>query len=83
MRSFPLRQPLGVSPTLWKYLVTHVGIKSLLDVGCGRGISTSRFVTHGLEYVRCVEGSHDAILQSIVPNAEETVVEHGFSRGPW
>mmetsp|Transcript_2289 Transcript_2289/g.4077 ORF Transcript_2289/g.4077 Transcript_2289/m.4077 type:complete len:246 (-) Transcript_2289:30-767(-) len=75
--------PLGVSPTLWKNLITNLGIKSLLDVGCGRGISTSWFVTHGLEYVQCVEGSHDAVLQSIVPNAEERVVEHDFSRGPW
>eukprot|EP00584_Thalassiosira_punctigera_P007847 CAMPEP_0172533554 /NCGR_PEP_ID=MMETSP1067-20121228/6217_1 /TAXON_ID=265564 ORGANISM="Thalassiosira punctigera, Strain Tpunct2005C2" /NCGR_SAMPLE_ID=MMETSP1067 /ASSEMBLY_ACC=CAM_ASM_000444 /LENGTH=395 /DNA_ID=CAMNT_0013318207 /DNA_START=14 /DNA_END=1201 /DNA_ORIENTATION=+ len=75
--------PLGVSPTLWKHLITHLGIKSLLDVGCGRGISTAWFVTHGLEYVQCVEGSHDAVLQSIVPNAEERVVEHDFSRGPW
>lgn len=75
--------PLGVSPTLWKYLVTNLGIKSLLDVGCGRGISTSWFVTHGLEYVQCVEGSHDAVLQSIVPDAGKRVVEHDFSRGPW
>ena len=38
---------------------------------------------HGLEYVHCVEGSHDAVTQSIVPNAKERVTEHDFSRGPW
>ncbi|KAL3789256.1 hypothetical protein ACHAW5_001666 [Stephanodiscus triporus] len=64
-------------------MVTHLGIKSVLDVGCGRGISTSWFVTHGLEFVQCVEGSHDAVMQSIVPDKEEHVVEHDFSRGPW
>ena len=31
----------------------------------------------------CVEGSHDAVMNSIVPNKEERVVEHDFSRGPW
>ena len=75
--------PMGVSPSLWKHMVSHYGVKSVLDVGCGRGISTAWFVTHGLEYVRCVEGSHDAVIQSIVPNAEERVIEHDFSRGPW
>ena len=25
----------------------------MLDLGCGRGISTSWFITHGLEYVVC------------------------------
>ncbi|KAL7530607.1 hypothetical protein ACHAXR_003590 [Thalassiosira sp. AJA248-18] len=75
--------PLGVSPSLWKHMITILGIKSLLDVGCGKGISTSWFVTHGLEFVQCVEGSHDAVSQSIVPNSKKHVVEHDFSRGPW
>lgn len=74
---------MGVSPSLWEHMVTNLGIKSLLDVGCGKGISTSWFVTHGLEYVQCVEGSHDAVQQSIIPNSQEHVVEHDFSRGPW
>ncbi|EED88192.1 predicted protein [Thalassiosira pseudonana CCMP1335] len=80
--------PLGVSPSLWKHMISHYGIKSLLDVGCGKGVSTSWFVTHGLEYVQCVEGSHDAVSQSIVPSTTpeenyQRVVEHDFSRGPW
>eukprot|EP00804_Cyclotella_cryptica_P001931 CCRYP_007358-RA/>CCRYP_007358-RA protein AED:0.21 eAED:0.22 QI:0/0/0/0.75/1/1/4/0/197 len=53
-------------------MVRHWGIKSVLDVGCGRGISTAWFITHGLEFVQCVEGSHDAVLQSIVPNSTLT-----------
>jgi len=75
--------PLGVSPSLWTHMVSHWGIKSVLDVGCGKGVSTSWFVTHRLDYVQCVEGSHDAVEQSIVPDAKERVVEHDFSRGPW
>jgi 16S rRNA G1207 methylase RsmC len=53
----------GISPTLWSHMITHWGVKSLLDVGCGKGVSTSWFVLHGLEFVQCVEGSHDAVTQ--------------------
>jgi len=88
---FTAFDPNGVSPTLWKHMVSYLGIKSLLDVGCGRGISTSWFVTHGLDYVVCVEGSHDAVEQSLLPKIKEVpnnnntydIVEHDFSRGPW
>ncbi|KAL3780208.1 hypothetical protein HJC23_007532 [Cyclotella cryptica] len=77
--------PMGVSPTLWKHMVEHWSIKSLLDVGCGKGVSTAWFVLHGLEFVQCVEGSHDAVSQNIVPPSDEypRVVEHDFSLGPW
>jgi hypothetical protein len=81
--------PNGVSPTLWKEMVSWMGIKSLVDVGCGRGISTSWFVLHGMEYVVCVEGSHDAVTKSLLPGlkpekgTEFELVEHDFSRGPW
>eukprot|EP00956_Cyclotella_meneghiniana_P039134 scaffold166121_cov56-Cyclotella_meneghiniana.AAC.1 len=33
--------PMGVSPTMWKHMVEWLGVKSLLDVGCGIGTSTS------------------------------------------
>eukprot|EP00986_Skeletonema_menzelii_P014394 scaffold9509_cov146-Skeletonema_menzelii.AAC.4 len=85
--------PMGVSPTLWKHMVDYIGMKSLLDVGCGIGISTSWFVLHGLDYVHCVEGSHDAVEKSLLPRLTETghvpnntiygLTEHDFSRGPW
>lgn len=85
--------PQGVSPTLWTHMISHLGIKSLLDLGCGIGTSTSWFVLHGLEYVVCAEGSHDAVTQNFLPKIEEKrqvpsgtkidLVEHDFSRGPW
>lgn len=87
---FTAFDPMGVSPTLWTHMVGHLGIKSLLDVGCGRGISTSWFIIHGLEYVACAEGSHDAVTQSIIPEIQNVpektkyeIIEHDFSRGPW
>lgn len=72
----------GVSPATWKWMVSEIGVHSLLDVGCGRGISSSWFVFHGVD-VRCVEGSHDAVQNSVIPNPSKVVVEHDFSRGPW
>ena len=71
----------GIAPMVWKDMVTYFGIKSIIDVGCGRGISTSWFVTHGLETL-CVEGSHDAVNRTMVPDPS-IITEHDFSRGPW
>jgi hypothetical protein len=70
----------GVSPAVWKYMVEKIGVHSVLDVGCGRGVSTMWFRTHGVKTL-CVEGSHDAVEHSLLP--AELVVEHDFSRGPW
>ena len=72
----------GVSPTLWKHMITNYGVKSLVDVGCGKGVSTLWFDTHGVD-VLCVEGSHDAVERSLLPHPETQVVEHDFSRGPY
>ena len=71
----------GVSPAAWKWMVTYLGVHSVLDVGCGRGISTSWFLFHGVD-VRCVEGSHDAVEKTVLPD-RGLIVEHDFSRGPW
>ena len=72
----------GISPAVWRNMLTKYGIKSVLDVGCGRGISTLWFHLHGVD-ILCVEGSHDAIEKSVLPNVPKQVVEHDYSRGPW
>lgn len=72
----------GISPAVWKNMVTYFGVKSLLDVGCGRGISTSWFALHGVDTL-CVEGSHDAVTKTILPDPSTQLVEHDFARGPW
>lgn len=72
----------GVSPATWRNMIEKLNVKSVLDVGCGRGISTSRFLDHGVE-VLGVDGSHDAKVQSILDDPDTQMVEHDFSRGPW
>ena len=65
---------------LWNWMQKVLNVRSMVDVGCGRGISTKWFLDHGSE-VLCVEGSHDAVEQSLLPRS--VIVEHDFSRGPW
>jgi SAM-dependent methyltransferase len=74
----------GISPNVWKNLVTKYNVKSVLDLGCGRGFSTSWFWTHGLR-TQCVDGSADAFNQSAIPleRREELLVEHDYTLGPW
>jgi len=73
----------GISPASWKWMVSSIGVHSLIDVGCGRGISTSWFLYHGVD-ILCVEGSHDAVEKSVLPHPNNKhIVEHDFSRGPW
>lgn len=89
----------GISPSVWRDILEYIGVKTLVDVGCGRGISTSWFYTQGVE-VQCLEGSSSAIEQSILKelvlkdkeekgethfkvNPDNIVIQHDFSLGPW
>ena len=74
----------AISPLVWKNMVTKYNIKSVLDLGCGRGFSTLWFYTHGVR-TRGVDGSSDAIRQSSIPPEKrgELLVEHDFALGPW
>lgn len=71
----------GISPAAWHWMMEYVGIHSLLDVGCGRGISTSWFVHHGVPDVLCVEGSRDAYRHRMIPS--HLMIQHDYRRGPW
>jgi hypothetical protein len=70
----------GVAPNVWANMMTELGVKSVMDVGCGRGVSTRWFLEHNCR-VLCVEGSHDAVTKSFLPL--DLIVEHDYSRGPW
>ncbi len=73
-------------------MMEYFGIKSIVDVGCGRGLSTTWFYLQGLD-VQCVEGSKDALKQSVLKkiagnstngdHKHSYVVEHDYTRGPW
>ncbi|CAM9200093.1 unnamed protein product, partial [Heterosigma akashiwo] len=72
----------GISPAVWKLMVEWFGVKSLVDLGCGKGVSAAWFALHGVRTV-CAEGSADAARQTLLPRPAEQLVQHDFSRGPW
>jgi len=71
---------MGITPRLWKFFASDWIVKSVVDVGCGKGVSASWFHLHGMRTL-CVEGSHDAVEQTLLPH--DIVVEHDFTRGEW
>ena len=77
---FTKNDTAGQSPALWTWMMKTLNVRSILDIGCGRGISTRWFKDHGAQ-VLCVEGSNDAIKQTLLDS--EDIVNHDFSRGPW
>jgi 2-polyprenyl-3-methyl-5-hydroxy-6-metoxy-1,4-benzoquinol methylase len=70
----------GVSTNLWRFMFGQLAVRSIVDLGCGMGVSSSFFLSQGVD-VLCVEGSSDAIANSRIP--KERIVEHDFSLGPW
>ena len=60
----------GLSPAVYRYLISNVGIKSIVDLGCGLGHTISWFVYHGVAHATCVEGSPSAISKSILQNTQ-------------
>lgn len=66
-------------PTLWRWLVGHFGVKSMLDVGCGEGRSARFFREQGCTVVG-LEGCQQAIDESVIP---DRVVKHDFCDGPY
>lgn len=74
----------GTSPRVWKHLVSKWNVKSVLDLGCGRGFAAAWFDTHGVR-TRGVDGSADALEHSALPadRRNQVLVEHDFARGPW
>ena len=34
---------MGISPSVWRTMIRFVGVKSLVDLGCGKGVSASWF----------------------------------------
>jgi SAM-dependent methyltransferase len=61
-------------PELWKFLIKKFSIKSVLDVGCGLGLSTKFFNELGL-YARGIEFYKPTIEQSPV---KELIIEQDY-----
>jgi SAM-dependent methyltransferase len=53
-------------PELWDYLVDAYEIKTVVDIGCGKGFSTAYFKSLGCE-VLGIDGSEKAKQMSLIP----------------
>jgi SAM-dependent methyltransferase len=65
-------------PVMWKYLADTYKIKSVVDVGCGRGYSTRFFKSLGCKVVG-IDGSNAAKELHLLEDGE--FVHHDFTKG--
>jgi SAM-dependent methyltransferase len=71
--------PQTWTPELWRWAYETLGVRSVLDIGCGEGHSTAFFRDLGCR-VLGVDGSVQARRDSVVP---EFHVTHDFTRGAY
>lgn len=69
--------PQTWTPELWRWAVERLGVRSVLDIGCGEGHSTAFFRDLGCR-VLGVDGSVQARRDSVAP---EFHAVHDFTRG--
>lgn len=66
-------------PLLWQWLIEELGVRSMLDVGCGEGHAAGFFRDAGCD-VLGVDGSLLARGESVIPEAHAV---HDFVDGPF
>ena len=65
-------------PNMWKYIVDTYKIKSMLDIGCGRGYSTRLFKSLGCS-VKGIDGSIVAKEMTLLD--ENEFISHDYTKG--
>ena len=68
-------------PRIWEFMVKVMGINSVMDIGCGRGISTKWFMDHGAR-VQCAEATDEGIATTVLPS-KNLITQHDYTQGPW
>jgi cyclopropane fatty-acyl-phospholipid synthase-like methyltransferase len=64
-------------PTLWSFLIKNLNLKSVLDIGCGRGFTLQHFKNMGVD-VTGIEGCPLAIEHSLL---KDNIKHHDFTLG--
>jgi 2-polyprenyl-3-methyl-5-hydroxy-6-metoxy-1,4-benzoquinol methylase len=77
---FITRDNRTIAPNVWNMMLGPWAVKSFIDLGCGKGFSSRYFLDKGAK-VLCVEGSRDALEQSLLP--KENIIGHDMSLGAW
>lgn len=68
--------PLTYSPTVWRYMIDRFAVKSVLDVGSGRGHAAAWFHRAGCAVV-ALDGSHANVMRALHPT-----IHHDLTFGP-
>ena len=69
--------PATYYPNMWKYVIDKYHIKSVLDVGCGMGISCSFFKNNGCSVIG-IEGDPLCKENS---NIKDSIITHDYTIG--
>jgi SAM-dependent methyltransferase len=75
--NFAEGDPATFSANAWKFIIDQFNIKTILDVGSGRGHAAKWFTDQGLQ-VTAIEGLHDNVVNAIVPT-----IEHDLTISPF
>lgn len=67
-------------PEIWDWSINELGIKSMLDVGCGLGYAMQYFDRLNIETYG-VDGSPSAIEKNVMNKSHLT--QHDYTNGPW
>jgi SAM-dependent methyltransferase len=65
-------------PIMWKYLIDNYNVKTVLDIGCGRGYSAKYFESIGCDILG-IDGSTKAQEMSLIP---EHFLLNDYETGP-
>jgi 2-polyprenyl-3-methyl-5-hydroxy-6-metoxy-1,4-benzoquinol methylase len=57
---FTFNDTATYDPDLWKWWANNLKVKTVLDIGCGMGISTDFFLRQGMKPT-CLEGSNEGL----------------------
>ena len=69
--------PYTYCPTIWSYLIDRFCLRSVLDVGSGRGFAADYFYRKGIRVI-AMEGLEVNVEKSLYP-----AVKHDLTKGPF